>query len=513
MKKHLGEWVLAILSIVGMVVLLSIGKGQGERYERLVVDRGEWSEIMGARERTSDMLVSKVSFDGQELLTADGGREWYYSMVEGSDTAKNPEVKYRTDSGAKLAILEGKITDGALRSGEAIEVMAYDGSRYSIYELFVTTLPVMSINHSGAIDMSKADGEETMQLRMFDNRAGATQRLVMTDGKIKVRGASTADYPKKGFRMKLRTTSVGENKRPNSLSLLGMRQDDDWLLYAGYDDEEKIRNVFATNLWKEGQAKNNEFKIDNGVEYKYIELLVNDSYYGLYALGYPVDDLVLQLKMGSNGFYDEFSFKKVSWDEEYENILNSYELKTNVKNPAEAWSELDDYNNLITSGDSTSAIRRAVDMRNAIDYSLFVEFIQGSDNDYKNLYLTAKDWDNMKVWIYTPWDLDLIFGRTGNGEETSRIIGVVVGRLQKLGDGEIGEEVAKRYKELREKYWSDEHISELINEYEREIYRSGAFSRDMARWPEGNYNDPDEELIRFKEYVLKRLEAMDELYL
>lgn len=512
MRGRLLEWGILVVAIVGVVFLVIGGGMRKGRFDDLVINKDKWYDLMSRREKTSEGLIKRVSFNREDLITTDGGNEWYYSMVERREDAKNPEVSYR-EEGVELAVLEDKITDEKIRSGEAIKMMAYTGEKYEIYELFVTTLPVMKISHTGPLDITKADGEVGMKMELFDNRAGATQRLTLSDGRIKVRGAGTSTYPKKGFRINLRMMSVGENRRMNNVSLLGMRQDDDWLLYAGYNDQEKVRNVFATNLWKKGQARNNEFGLDNGVEYKYVELIMNDEYYGLYALGYPVDELVLKLKQEADGKYEEFSFKKVQWDEYGDSILDTYELKTDVENPVAAWADLENYDKLISSNGSVDEIRQAVDMGNAIDYSLFVELIQGSDNDYKNLYLTAKDRGNDKVWIYTPWDLDLTFGYTGNGGELSRITGVVVNRLQELKDGEIDSELAKRYRELREGAWSNEQITEMINEYEKEIYRSGAFSRDMERWPEGNYNDADEELTRFREYVLERLVTMDRIYL
>ena len=398
----------------------------------------------------------------------------------------------------------------------------------------------MKIRHVGALELNSVDEEEAMDLELFDNSIGATRRYVLTGGKIRVRGAATTIFPKKGFRMKLKTTSVGENKRPDTTMLLNLRQDDDWILYAGYNDQEKVRNVFATNLWKASQAKHNEFGVDNGVEYKYVELIMNDKYHGLYALTYPVDEIQLGLEMGMEG-YREFIFKKADWGG-----IDTYELKTDMSEPKIAWAELKEFYDTMQTGQDAEKVREMMDMANAIDMHLFLEMVLNTDianivpkgwvndmvsagnvGDTKNLYLTAKKQGKKYVWLYTPWDSDLTFGNICTTEEPNieeglcymipqndyEVMSDAVWKLKMLGDEKIEDELSSRYKELRMGAWSDEKIREMVEEYEAKIYASGAFRRDQERWPEGSYNDAAEGLEKFQQYVLTRLHALDEKYL
>ena len=49
-----------------------------------------------------------------------------------------------------------------------------------------------------------------------------------------------------------------------------------------------------------------------------------------------------------------------------------------------------------------------------------------------------------------------------------------------------------------------------IDQYEIEIFDSGAYKRDAIRWPHGHYiEDQDEKLNLFKDYVKERLKIMD----
>ena len=49
----------------------------------------------------------------------------------------------------------------------------------------------------------------------------------------------------------------------------------------------------------------------------------------------------------------------------------------------------------------------------------------------------------------------------------------------------------------------------MIDALEQDIYGSGAYLRDMERWPDGTYQDPALGLSVFKDYVLKRYTSMD----
>ena len=79
----------------------------------------------------------------------------------------------------------------------------------------------------------------------------------------------------------------------------------------------------------------------------------------------------------------------------------------------------------------------------------------------------------------------------------------------------------KKYDTLRKNAWSDESILAMLDSYEQDIFKSGAYYREMERWPSGSYigksyvgeGDIDEntadDLTIFKEYVLSRLHYFD----
>ena len=135
-----------------------------------------------------------------------------------------------------------------------------------------------------------------LQMQLFDDRSNCSERNICSDGTIHLSGDSTKYFAPKGYRISLISNRKNGNVDSNKCNLLGMGKDDDWLLYAGYNAQEKIRHVFSTNLWKYSCATDNSLALNVGPEYQYIELFIDNEYYGLYALGYPLDEKQFNIK-------------------------------------------------------------------------------------------------------------------------------------------------------------------------------------------------------------------------
>jgi hypothetical protein len=89
---------------------------------------------------------------------------------------------------------------------------------------------------------------------------------------IQTRGRWSRHFPKKSYRFEIRKPD-GSNR---NIPLLGMPADDDWILYAAYDDRTLMRNVLAydTARWMGRYAARTRF----------VELRVNGEYRGVYVL-------------------------------------------------------------------------------------------------------------------------------------------------------------------------------------------------------------------------------------
>lgn len=491
-----------------------------QRLSAYFLDEEAYDSLIGERKETQRDFIKEISFDGQALVKDIDTDTWYYSVNEESILAYNPIVELKLyDSRAALAVRENHITNTFIENNDTIELIVYTENVYKQYYLKVTLLPIMEISCS----REEPELDAPMSMRLYDNRANVVYRVNASEGGMHIRGGTSINYPKKGYKLSL--------QNPRKLSLLGMREDDDWILYAAYNDQERIRNVFSAKLWKEGCAGNNDFGLDNGIEYKFIELFLNGRYHGLYALGYPVDDKVLDISEG------EYTYKKKYWDWEAAadfskaGALDGYELVSRRENDISARQPLRDYYELLYSSESisTGELLNTVDIGNSIDTYIFLNLIQGADHVDKrsihNVYITAKLMADRYEMLYTPWDMDQAWGNIWSDDEANwcDVYGVapqdnyilnsgVIAALVNTGDEGIIAAVAERYKELRMGEWSDKNIDVLLASYETDIYKSGAYLRDMERWQEATNQNPENGLDLFRGYVLARFAYMDKYY-
>ena len=263
-----------------------------------------------------------------------------------------------------------------------------------------------------------------------------------------------------------------------------------------------------------------------GMEYRFVELFINNHYEGLYALGYPVDDK--QLKNGTEECMG--LFKKSGQNVSETNIVLSdaplpgYEIKTDDADEKLLWKTLRQIYYTANVSRDQSDVWDVIDIDSAVDIFLFYNLTQAWDNTYgysiRNIYFALMGSGHL---LYIPWDLDQTWGLCWvDGPRRHYTVPYYlnpgVNRIMQmnpvyrfLNTEEIREKIRSRYDYLREHGWSDESIDQMITEYETQIFASGAYDRDKARWPGGTYiaKGTGNDLNVFREYVMERLKYMD----
>ena len=255
-------------------------------YKSCVVSDADMNRIIDGKEKT-DTISCDLYFNGEKLFYDSQNNVYYYSLIEGSSKAFNPTVMILSELSNEKILFGSEITNQGIEADDSISFVVYDNAQYFESELKCTTLPIISIETEDELSDSP-EASVNMNIEIFDNRSGVTKRLLSSYGKTHVRGATTLANPKKSLRISLTSKTEDGDTKKNKLSLLGMRKDDDWVLNALCVDPEKVRDVFSTNLWENTVATDNSYGLNLGVEYKYVEVLLNGEYHGLYALGYPV---------------------------------------------------------------------------------------------------------------------------------------------------------------------------------------------------------------------------------
>lgn len=138
-----------------------------------------------------------------------------------------------------------------------------------------SNLPIVIIDTEQEIG---DDPKITGYMKVIDNGAGI--RNYMTDAPndydgwigIETRGQSTQMFPKRSFSVETRN----EDGSNNNVSLMGLGEENDWILNAPYTDKSLMRN--AISLWLGRQSGHYASPT------KYCEVVLNGSYHGVYML-------------------------------------------------------------------------------------------------------------------------------------------------------------------------------------------------------------------------------------
>lgn len=525
---------ICTLAALGAAVFLRSGR---VRLSSLAVSPETAEELKSSRSQTDLRLLNGISFNGWRLFYDDLDGIFYYSLVENDSDAYDPYVQIDGNSRrVRIALTEGTVSAESIEAALPLRIIAYDGQTYREYQIRCTTLPLMNVE-SEIESIRGTQKDRDLKMTLFDNRAEARQRLIQMDGVIHVRGNdSTTVFPKQGYKMTLTQLSPGKHDREADLSLLGMdRQDGEWLLYAGYNDQERVRNVFSSALWNRSCAGENEFGIRNGMEYRFLELFMNGKYWGLYALGYPLDYKQMSPLRNTETVQAVYVYKKAFWKEAWSDLPEELQMRDfqirgrdALADETRARALLAEYDQWVRDGapgaaSEPSGIR--ADMGNAADIWLYVALVQGMDTvedsgDFVNMFQTLVDAGEDKVMLYTPWDLDLTWGnlRRPKVRNTTVPYGITVDdnsyiMLRNPANFLLPKNAGTlitRYQALRQDGWSEILLDQMIDEYEKAIYDSGAYLRDIEKWPDSSYQDPSLKLTDFRTYVHDRLQAMDE---
>lgn len=140
---------------------------------------------------------------------------------------------------------------------------------------YSSNLPIVIVN-TGTLTIVNGT-KITATMSIIDHGFGATNYVSDIpnnyDGYIgiEIRGQSSTSFPQKQYGLETRDV-LGNNV---NVSILGMPPENDWILYAPYDDKSLMRNTLAYNL-----ARNLGRWASRG---SFCELVINGIYQGVYV--------------------------------------------------------------------------------------------------------------------------------------------------------------------------------------------------------------------------------------
>ena len=295
-------------------------------------------------------------------------------------------------------------------------------------------LPIVFVDTKGKCLDSKVTEKIPATMKVLDgktNNVADSAKGTRYDIGIKVRGQSSALFPKPGYGVEVRD----EKGEGLDVSLFGLPPSDDWVFHGPYVDKSLIRNALAHWLFRQAGHYSPRSK--------HFDLYINGVYRGVYVLlekikrdKYRVDVSKLKEtdisgeevtggyiwafdKTGTNtGGAGSGPIEKEGFStSDGLNVILHYPKKENIKKEQENYLKkyLNDLEGLFKNGKNGQGYEKYVDMTSALDYVLHEEVTNNADSYWCSFFLhKPKDKTDSngvktegKVTLGPAWDFNL----------------------------------------------------------------------------------------------------------
>ena len=346
---------------------------------------------------------------------------------------------------------------------------------------------------------------------------------------IELRGASSQSYPKKTYDLEFWEDASGEDSR--DLQFGNLRDDDDWILDALYNEPLRMRSPIAHQLWLDIHQPyylDEEEDAKAGAGVLYAEVFLNNSYAGIYSLSEQVDRKLLRIKKFKDGEMRGELYKSFKWQSgnstfrklpNYSNTRNSwgdYEWKYPDTEDVVDWKNLYDFTEFVQNSEDgifQATIGDLVSLENAMDYFIFLNLTRATDNTGKNIY-TGK-YTSGSPYFFVPWDLDGVFGTDFRGNSVNVTDDVLTnGLFDRLflseNENNFVFSLRQRWYELRNTILSDDALSERFNASYTFLKDNRLYERESKVWRKYSYDDSSKEYT--DNWLQNRLSFLDEYF-
>ena len=414
--------------------------------------------------------------------------------------------------------------------GEDVLVRVATKNRRAVFYIYLTKLPVAVVQYKGS-DLYANNVGGTLTLYDTDYAARGKDKMAYTTAiTIGYRGQSSLSYDKHNFSVHLKD----ENGEQNKVALLGLRKDDDWVLSGAMNDQLRVRNMVAMQVWDEFYTLP-WTDVSGAIEGEYCEVIMNGKYLGLYCLMEKLDrkqadldktdgrivrsveaeksgvNIMSFTKMGSNKptarttwynmeikFPKEEDLQKTDWDEFYDFIYF-----VNKSNDEKFAAEIGNY----------------IDIDNFASYYVYITAIGATGNMNKNLYFVMDDAaaEDAK-WYLVPWDVDGSFGRRNNASK--RDIEVLSSnqlfeRLIKTNAQGFVDIMRDKWNENKHGLFSYDSLMARFTAYYEALDAQGVWAREKLKWPTFSKSykfDAATEYQYIQEYMKARWDFVDSYF-
>ncbi|MBO4837117.1 MAG: CotH kinase family protein [Clostridia bacterium] len=394
--------------------------------------------------------------------------------------------------------------------GQDITVQLASKNKRCVLHLSLSLLPVVTVHYTGS-DLYANQVPGTMTVYDPDYAAhGGSGPETTLDITIGYRGQSSLNYDKHNF-----TVHLWKDGEKYKTSLLGMRRDDDWILCGAMNDQIRLRNTVAMQLWDEYYTMPWSDR-SGAIGGAFCEVYMQSRYIGLYRLTERLDrkqadidkdngQIVRSVQAEAGGVnLMDFTVlgKKLPGNSElWYNMELKYPKPEDMQ--AQDWDMFYGFLKFVVSSDDQEFAERIgqyIDIDNFAAYYVYITATGATGNMIKNLYFVMPDKVSDPLWRLIPWDMDGSFGR--RNDATRREVDIISSnhlfeRLVRTNAGGFCDLCREKWQQYRDTVFSYDHMMSLFREYYDALALSGVWERETAAWP------------RFKSFTFKPASEME----
>ena len=384
------------------------------------------------------------------------------------------------------------------------------------YTVYTTSFPIIHISAENKIEN---DPKISASFLYYDKDT----TFVSAIG-IEQRGNISLKFPKKSYDIEFWADTI--SKTSKEIKIDGLRDDDDFVLDAMYNEPLRLRANFSQKLWRKIHTPHYaalEPNAKSGIGEKFVEVFINLEYQGVYLMVDQVDRKLLKLKKKEQGVVHGELYKAARYDGATE-----FKEAPVFKSSLPHWGgfrleypDVDDYVYFFDNVQKTTSFvvnaskeefasqySKHFDEQNLIDYYLFINLLRGTDNLGKNYYLAK--YDTGSPYFIVPWDLDGVLGTVIDGREmnitTDILTNNLFSRLWDENPNNYRNRVVQRWQELRQTHFKDESLFGNIDKHVTKFNTQLIFERETRIWKQAH---SDKDLIFMTTWLQKRLVFLD----
>ena len=495
-------------------------------------------DIEGLEDFSNSVSIKNVStIDKKEFQNEKNREESNYDLIELKykdmnipyDIKSNRYYFIENKDGNNIEIFYGKKIEIKLiieNNKDLIKIIAYNKTRYKIYNIYISNFPLVNINLSDKTKYEELIKKDYSygEITIWDNKSNNKKLNIINEyAKFKQRGNSSLTYNKKNYTVMFTNLKSGEKKdMPN---LLGLDNNNSFVLNSLYEDNSKIRDKLSLESWNiiNGNYKNTSLE--------YVEVFINNEYYGLYGLSPLINEnsiidknsIIYKVNSDTN-IRDIYMFKEQDLGDFTLQILYPDNIYDGILEPLKKLTKVVYHSD---NQEFSNEILKYINLKSCVDYFILLELTHDEDGIGNNsIFLYNKD---TKKISRMAWDLDMTWGIYGcntnklaadyninlsnqliykNGNRFTKTY--LEQRLWQNNVGNFRQKVAKRWKELRSGFLETESFVNYANSLYDEVTESGAREREHERWPDGGYSTDNSFIEKF---IRQRLPYLDSQFL